>query len=187
MFLWTLLWMDVSMSWAVPCWIPGPAVQQLLLMKNVLMVIKSSSVSEANRLWRRWEGFIRAVRHRRVSRVCFYLERLELQFDGRNPAFCELPESYRAAGAGTMAVLWHCCWCLLNAQSGSGGLKSALKGLADQRGVSSASFAAESRAGETIQTRRWRSGSRVSDESVNKEHVLTAFSKENHHFNKTWC
>lgn len=143
---------------------------QHLLMKNVLMVIKSNSVSNARPSLQKLGGesskarqLVSAVRHSRVTHVGFYLQRSELHKPPQEcclmaglPALCELSESYRAAGAGTMAVLWRCCWCLLNAHSGCGGLKSTLKGLADQRGVSSVSFAAESGAREMIQTRRWR-------------------------------
>lgn len=59
----------------------------------------------------------------------------------------------RERGSGTMAVLWHCCWCPLNAHSGSGGLKSALKGLADQRSVSSVDSAAASNARAVLRHR----------------------------------
>lgn len=66
-----------------------------------------------------------------------------LQFDHLTSSFlCTLSELYEASGSGTMVVLWDCCRCPLNAHSGGGGLKSSLKGLADQRSVSSVNSAA---------------------------------------------
>lgn len=98
------------------------------------------------------------VGHGSITHVWHYLRWFQISkplneclFDHSTSCFCALAEFYHARReSSTMVVLWHCCRCLLNAHSGSGGLKSTLKGLADQRSVSSVSSAAASNATDII-------------------------------------
>lgn len=93
--------------------------------------------------------------------------------------FYALSERYGGRESCTMVVLWHCCWCPLNAHSGSGVLKSILKGLADQRSVSSVNSAAVSNARDML----WqRSGAK----RLTAESLMTSLynTRENTQTNK---